>query len=240
MSSKIPFIILESCPDYKAPYINKISGSCFEKEISYYFVNKVCEFIFHRINYININTVKDITDFWNSYYDDYEVHVVNPPWEASIFMHNNWKNITPSDDEIFERIVKLKIWEKEEIKDELDEQDELTEEEKNDLYEKEDDLIINKIKEFIEADTDQSEEDKAESIISIINQLITNTHNEKNNEKTEELQDFFKIIESGVEKDIEQITKDLEIQHTDENSQKLAHNIEKYGNLLECKKKLKF
>ena len=239
MSDKIPFIISEACPDYKRPCVIQQFGTCYKSEIPDYFVNKVAEFIFERSVPDAINDLEGIEDFWKQYYSEY--YIDNPPWDANAFIDNKWVNITPTDEEILERIQKLILWEAEDIERDCDKQDELSYEEEKDenLYKlsNEDKLVIDKMKEYFEKEGLQvsESEDTNQQVISSLNKFILKTSEEKFNENKEMFVNFINTMTRCIEKDIEKITYDLEGIHNEENSQRLKQIMVLYGSLLEYK-----
>jgi hypothetical protein len=241
MTDKIPFVISEACPDYKRPSIVQQFGTCYKSEIPYYFVNKVAEFIFERSDPDAVNDIEGIEYFWKQYYSDY--YIDNPPWEANAFIDNKWVNITPTDEEILERIQKLILFETEDIERDCDKQAELSYEEEN-LYQlsNEDKLVIDKMKEYFEKEGLQvsESEDPNQQVISTLNKFILNTNIEKFNENKELLNNFINTMTRCIEKDIEKITSDLEVIHNEENSQRLKQIMVLYGSLLEYKNNYKF
>ena len=244
MTDKIPFIISEACPDYKSPCVFQQFGACYKSEIPDYFINKVADFILERSDHDAVNDIEGITDFWKQYYSEY--YISNPPWEANAFIDNKWVNVTPTDEEILERIQKLILWEAEDVERDCDKQAELLDEEEKEekLYElsNEDKLVIDKMKEYFEKEGLQvsESEDTNEQVISTLNKFILNTNIEKFNENKELLNNFINTMTRCIEKDIEKITSDLEVIHNEENSQRLKQIMVLYGSLLEYKNNYKF
>jgi hypothetical protein len=246
MSNKVPFIISEAYPDYKRPCLNQMFGACFKHEIPSYFINKAAEFILERSDLDAVNNIEGIKDFWSQFYDEY--YMDNHPWEANIFIDGKWVNVTPTDDEILERIQKLKQWEEEDVERDCNRQSELSEEEEKEEKEEkayqlsdEDKLVIDKMREYFEKEGLQvsDSEDKTQQVISSLNQFILNTTIEKYNENEELFNNFIKTITRCLEKDIQKITSDLEIIYNEENSQKLANLMNLYGILIEYKSNFK-
>ena len=238
MSEKIPFVISEAYPDYKRPFVNQIFGTCYRNEISYYFIEKASDFIFERVASSSLNDVIDIKNFWFNYYDEY--YMDNTPWEATIFMDGKWLNVTPSDEEIFERIIKLKIWEEEDVERDCDKQVELSEEEKKyELYKLTQDEIsvINQMQEYFEHEGFHvlDEQNKSEEIVRLINEFIIKTKNQEFKENRTLFASFTNTLIKCIEKDIEKITSDLEIIHNEENSKKLHDIMRVYTSLLDYK-----
>ena len=238
MSEKIPFVISEAYPDYKRPFVNQIFGTCYRNEISYYFIEKASDFIFERVASSSLNDVIDIKNFWFNYYDEY--YMDNTPWEATIFMDGKWLNVTPSDEEIFERIIKLKIWEEEDVERDCDKQVELSEEEKKyELYKLTQDEIsvINQMREYFEHEGFHvlDEQNKSEEIVRLINEFIIKKKNQEFKENRTLFASFTNTLIKCIEKDIEKITSDLEIIHNEENSKKLHDIMRVYTSLLDYK-----
>ena len=239
MTDKIPFIISSAHPDFKRPFLLQDFGTCYRNEISYYFIEKAAEFVFERVSPDSLNEVNDITNFWASYYDEY--YMDNIPWEATVFMDRKWLNVTPSDDEIFERINKLKIWEEEDDTRDYDKQAKLSdEEEKNDEFYKltQDEIsVINQMQEYFQHEEFHvlDEQNKSEEIVRLINKFIIKTKNQEFKENKTLFVSFTNKLIKCIEKDIEKITSELEIIHNEENSKKLHDIMRVYASLLTYK-----
>ena len=100
MTTKIPYVISEAHPDYKRPYLLQKFGTVDENLINTFFIEKAAEFIYDRTNDDDIETVDNITCFWENYFNEYFMD--NPPWDAKIFINGDWENVFPSNVEIFE------------------------------------------------------------------------------------------------------------------------------------------
>jgi hypothetical protein len=250
MTDKIPFIISTAYPDYRRACLLQDFGTCYRNEIPDYFINTAAEFIFERIDYEDLNEANDIKNFWNSYYDDY--YMDNVPWEANIFIDGKWLNIIPSDEEIFERIKKLKIWKAEEWKAEdierdcnrqtelSDEDDSIMEEEKNGEFYKltqDETDVINQMQEYFEHEGFHvlDQQNKSEEIVRLINEFIIKTKNKEFQENRTLFASFTNELIKCIEKDVEKITSDLEIIHNEENSKKLHDIMRVYASLLTYK-----
>ena len=165
----------------------------------------------------------------------------NIPWEATVFMDRKWLNVTPSDDEIFERINKLKIWEEEDDTRDYDKQAKLSdEEEKNDEFYKltQDEIsVINQMQEYFEHEEFHvlDEQNKSEEIVRLINKFIIKTKNQEFKENKTLFVSFTNKLIKCIEKDIEKITSELEIIHNEENSKKLHDIMRVYASLLTYK-----
>jgi len=246
MTDKIPFIISEAYPDYKRPLVNQIFGTISREQVSSYFIEKASLFIFDRIDSNDLNSVIDVTNFWIHYYDEYCMD--NPPWEATVFIDNNWLNVTPSDEEIFERIIKLKLWEAEDVERDCNRQAELSEDEDESIIEEKKDAnfykltqeeidIINQMQTYFENEGFNilDEENKTEEVVRLINDFIFKTKNKEFQENKTLFISFTDTLLKCIEKDIEKITSDMEIIHNEENSKKLEDIMNIYGSLLEYK-----
>ena len=106
MSLKIPYVISEAHPDYKIPWLDQQFGTIDQDLKDTFFVEKAAEFIFDRIDSEDIESVDDIQKFWNNFYDD--SYMNNAVWDARIFINGKWKNVCPTNIEIFECIQRIK------------------------------------------------------------------------------------------------------------------------------------
>ena len=98
----IPYVISIARPCYKRPELDQSFGSISEEELENFLLTNVSEFILDRLPLEDINYIKDITQFWDDYYSEY--YMGNEPYSVMIFKDNEWIDVTPSDDEIFEYI----------------------------------------------------------------------------------------------------------------------------------------
>lgn len=240
MSNKVPFVISEAYPDYKRPCLNQMFGACFNHEVSSYFINKAAEFIFERSHPDTVNTIEGIKNFWEQFYSDY--YMDNHPWEANIFIDGKWVNVTPTDDEILERIQKLKQWEEEDVERDCNRQAELSEEEEK-VYplSDEDKLVIDKMREYFEKEGFDvlDKKNKTEEIFNTLNKFVLQEKTQEFQENKEIFLSFTNTLLRCIEKDIEKITSEMEIIHTEENSKKLSQIMDVYGSLLEYKNHFK-
>lgn len=229
MEEKIPFVISEANPDYKRPFLLQQFGTCNKSDVPSYFINKVAEFIFDRSVPDAINNLEGIQEFWNQYYSD--CYMDNPPWEATIFMDGTWFNVTPTNEEILEAIKKLILLEKNYVKQE---------EKIDEDMDKEDAIIMEKMREYFLRENltigeNVSSENYIGQLVNVLNRHMLNTNIEKFNENRELLRSFVKVITKNIEKDIETVTSDLEIIHSQENVDMLQYLLNIYGNLIEYK-----
>jgi len=228
MDKKIPFVISEAYPDSKSPCVNQQFGTCYESDIPSYFINRVAEFIFERNENDAINTVEGIRFFWEQYYDEH--YIGNPPWEATIFIDNQWVNITPTNEEILKRIKQLIIMESQYNEHDCDRQNETSVDEK--IMEKMKEYLI---KENLIKDETVSNENYIGYFVKILNEYMLNENIEKFNENRELLSTFMQLLIKTIKKDIENITSNLEIIYSQENTDMLQNLQDIYGNLLEYK-----
>ncbi len=102
LNRMIPYVISIAHPCYKRPELSQNFGSIPEEELENFLLTNVSEFILDRLPLEDINYVKDITYIWRDYYSEY--YMGNEPYSVMIFKDNEWQNVTPSDEEIFEYI----------------------------------------------------------------------------------------------------------------------------------------
>ena len=236
MTPNIPYVISEAHPDYKRPYLNQDFGIIDAKMIDTFFVEKVSEFIYDRCDIDTIKSVDDIEIFWNNYFDEY--YMGNSPWDAVIFIEGEWKNVMPTNVQIFECLNRIKNeiteeQEKEQINDEDDNINiELTSEEEE---------IQEKMKSFIETELNKSDLEtmskmnKNEQMIYVLNKCILNISSEKYKSNRELFNGFMNIILKFTEKDIAVTTEKMEQEHNEKTSDKLNYLVNIYGNLLTYK-----
>lgn len=237
MSLNIPYVISEANPDYKRPYLYQDFGIIDENLIDTFFVEKVTEFIYDRCSIDDIKSVDDITQFWNTYFDEY--YMDNSPWDAVVFINGEWKNVMPTDIQIFECFQRIKTDEKEpEQEQELEQIDdneinlELTSDEQ---------AIQEKMKEFLESELTKSDLEgmnkmnKNEQMIYVLNKCILNISSEKYKSNRELFYGFMNIILKFTEKDIAVTTEKMEQEHDEKISEKLNYLVNIYSSLLEYK-----
>lgn len=240
MANKIPYVISEAYPDYKRPCLHQQFGSIDENLKDTFFVEKVAEFIYERTDANNdIKSVDDIHHFWETYYDD--AYMDNTPWDAKVFINNNWKTVIITELEIFECINRIKLGEikindfecdkEEQIEDILDNIEwNLTDEEHE---------IQEKMREYMDSELEtsdlelMSEMNQTEQTIYVLNKCMINISSEKYKSNRELFHTFLNIILKYTEKDISIITEEMENNHSEELSLKLKTFMNIYGSLLE-------
>lgn len=236
MSNKIPYVISESHPDYKRPYLDQDFGAIDENLKDTFFVEKAAEFIYDRTNSDDIRTVDDITDFWENYFNGY--YMDNSPWEARIFMNGEWENACPTNVEIFECLNRMKIAEEnEEDEENLDYEEDLLNWELTD----EEQQIKTQMKEYMESELENtdlevmSKMNETEQIIYILSKCMLNISSDKYKENRELFYKFLSIILRFTEKDIAVTTEEMTKNHDEKISLKLNYLMNVYGSLLEYK-----
>ena len=102
----IPYVILEAHPDWKRPYVLPEFGMIQEEKLKDFLLEKLVEFVYDRIDIENLNNVDDINNFWEHYYDD--SYMNNSPWEATAIIDGIWDNVNPSNEDLFNALIKEK------------------------------------------------------------------------------------------------------------------------------------
>ena len=102
----IPFVILEAHPDYKRPYVIPFYGMVEESKLKDTLLEKLVDFVHDRIDMDNLSEVEDVDKFWKEFYSDY--YMDNPPWEATAIINGEWKDVHPSNDDLFVSLIKEK------------------------------------------------------------------------------------------------------------------------------------
>jgi hypothetical protein len=103
----IPYVIMEAHPDYKCPYILPEFGMIPEDKLKDHLLEKLVEFVYDRINIENLNSVDDIENFWENYYND--CYMDNVPWDARAIINGIWENVSPSNEVLLDALIKEKI-----------------------------------------------------------------------------------------------------------------------------------
>lgn len=246
----IPFIILEAEPHYKSLYLNQEFGTVEENEIHDFFLKKICKFILDKTD---INSLKDeysIELFFFDFYNVYEIK--NKAWSAFIFRNGQWGEISISFNLIWEYIQLLKninklddiqykkyeqIEEIEQMEDifkwKLDDNDikiadDMTEYYNNLLKDEHNELIKSTKKNLIDM------------LIFILNKSLIYSTNLINSSNIEILRIYFKLCMKYIKKDIEEIKKNLEIQYTETELEKLNFIMDIYGIMIEYKNDFNF
>jgi hypothetical protein len=102
----IPYVIMESYPDYKRPHILPIFGMSPQDKLDDVLLKKLVDFVYDRIDIENLNSVEDIEYFWENYYN--ECYMDNTPWEATAIIDGVWENVNPSNESLFKALIKEK------------------------------------------------------------------------------------------------------------------------------------
>ncbi len=102
----IPYVIISAHPDYKRPYILPQFGMISEDKLKDYLLEQLVEFVYERIDIENLKNVDDIDNFWKHFYDD--CYMDNSPWEATAIIDGIWENVSPSNEELFNALIKEK------------------------------------------------------------------------------------------------------------------------------------
>jgi hypothetical protein len=102
----IPYVIQEAYPDWKRPYVSSFFGMVQEDKLTDEVLEKLLDFVYDRIDIENLNSVDDIEKFWENYYNEY--YMDNSPWQATAIIDGIWKNVNPSNEELFNALIKEK------------------------------------------------------------------------------------------------------------------------------------
>lgn len=237
MSVKIPYVISESHPDYKRPWLNQQFGSIDENLKDTFFVEKAVEFIYERIDAEDIESVDDIQKFWDNYYDD--CYMDNSPWDARIYINGEWENVCPTNIEIFECIQRIKSGEKiNKEEPSVSSDDEEIEFEEFEFTEEEE-KVQQEMKKYMESELDKSDLESMskmnnnEQIIYVLNKCMLNISSDKYKSNRELFYKFLNIILKYTEKDIAKTTEEMTANHDEKISLKLNYLMNIYGSLLE-------
>jgi len=256
MTTKIPYVIYSAKPDYKRPSVDHKFGTVDENLLDTFFVEKAAEFIYYdncdSDSVDNFKSVEDITKFWETYFCEY--YMGNVPWDALIFINGEWKNVTPSDNEIFDYFMKIKNNEKliDDCEDEDEDEDEDENEDDNKQENEEDFLtkivltdeeqeIHNKMMEYMRTEIDKSDFDKmskmnkVEQTIYVLNKCLLNISSDKYKKNRELFYKFLMTVLRLTEEDISLTTEEMEKNYNEIISLKLDYLMNIYGSLLEYK-----
>ncbi len=212
MSLKIPYVISESHPDYKRPWLDQQFGTIDQDLKNTFFVEKAAEFIFDRIDSEDIESVDDIQKFWDNFYDD--SYMDNAAWDARIFINGEWENICPTNVEIFECIQRIKSGEMKITKEEpiVSTDDEEIDFEDYEFTEEEE-KVQEEMKKYMESELDKSDLESMskmnnnEQIIYVLNKCMLNISSDKYKSNRELFYKFLNIILKYTEKDIAKTTE---------------------------------
>jgi actin-related protein len=152
----------------------------------------------------------------------------NSPWDATIFFDGEWKNVCPSNVEIFECLKRIQSGDKnynnvkyihEEDEEYEDKEDEDKEDEEEDLeweFTEEEEEVQEQMRKYMESELDKSDlesmtkMDKTEQVIYVLNKCILNISSEKYKSNRELFYKFINIILKFTEKDIAATTGEME------------------------------
>lgn len=102
----IPYIIIEAHPDNKKPHLSHDFGTIEKSKLDNLLLEKLVEFVLPRIDIENLESKIDVELFWLHFYD--ECYIDNSPWSAIIFMDGKWIYKSPSDEKLFNSLIKEK------------------------------------------------------------------------------------------------------------------------------------
>ena len=237
----IPYVISEAHPDYKRPSLQQDFGVVKEEEMKTYFLDRICNFILERTCHDNLKSQYDIEKFFHTFFD--EIYMDNSPWDALVFINGEWENMTPSCEEIWEHIQLLKLQEKEDEEQEENTSEETLQEEKqqqDDILDENDKSILTNIKSFFEQMLEEKpltheqietlqQMNQIGQLTSLFNIYLTHENYTKNKNL---FQAFLNLCLKFLQKDIEEITRKMEIEYSDELSKQLRLTMEVYSNTL--------
>ena len=237
----IPYVISEAYPDYKRPSLEQDFGVVKEEEMKTYFLDRICNFILERTCEHDLKCQYDIEKFFQHFFD--ECFMRNLPWDALVFINGEWENMTPSYEQIWEHIQLLKLQEKEDEEQQENTSEETLKEEKqeqHDILDENDKLILTNIKSFFEQMLEEKpltheqietlqQMNQIGQLTSLFNIYLTHENYTKNKNL---FQAFLNLCLKFLQKDIEEITRKMEIEHSDELSKQLRLTMEVYSNTL--------
>jgi hypothetical protein len=100
----LPYIIT-TVEKGKIPYIYNNMGSIEEDEYETYFLENIVNFVYNRLNLYEIESVKDIDNFFDNFYYNNDFLLDNEPWSAYVFHNDYWKPIRPSNVDIYNKLI---------------------------------------------------------------------------------------------------------------------------------------
>lgn len=135
---QIPYVIVEVHPDQKRPHASTYFCIVEETKLHSSILDSLVEFVYDRIGGSEcVKSVKDIETFWDEFYRDKYMDM--PPWKATAFIDGEWEDMSISNEELFDALIKE--YQKSEISDE--EEDEEEEKKEDEEESKEEDLHPN-------------------------------------------------------------------------------------------------
>lgn len=240
----IPYVISVAYPDYKRPSVEHDFGVVNEEEMETYFLDEVSNFVLDRTGDDDLNLQK-INDFFDNYFEEY--FMMNAPWSAMVFRNGEWENVTPSNDKILGHIKLLKLQEQEDNeKDENNEKEETQEQEF--LFEEDEIILLQKMKEFFEKMLKEKplppqhieslqKLTELEQLNALFNIYLT-TDNYNQNKFL--FQGFLNLSVKFIQKDIEQLTKKMETEESEELHKALEHALAAYSSAIFVKQTFNF
>ena len=103
----LPYIIT-TVEKGKIPYIYNNIGSIEEDECENFFLENIVNFVYNRLNLDEIESVKDIDNLFDNFYEYKDFILDNEPWSAYIFRNNTWESIRPSNIDIYNKLMTQK------------------------------------------------------------------------------------------------------------------------------------
>ena len=110
----IPYVIMISYPELS--HIHHVFSLSCKGSLNADLLEQFVDFMYDRIDTNNLNSVKDIADFWinsnnnnctnnctNNFINNF---TNNSLWAVMSFINNSWIYTTPTDDLLFEGLVK--------------------------------------------------------------------------------------------------------------------------------------
>ena len=239
----IPYVISVAYPDYKRPCVEHDYGIVKEEEMETYFSDEVSKFVLERTGNDDLS-LQDINEFFDNYFEEY--FMMNAPWSAMVFRNGEWENATPSNDQIWGHIRLLKLQEKED-KEKEEEETTLEHEEKFEIEEDEK-LILIKMREFFEKMLKEKplppqhieslqKFTELEQLSALFNIYLTT---DNYNENKYLFQGFLNLSVKFIQKDIEQLTKKMETDESEELRKALEHALAAYSSAIFVKQTFNF
>jgi len=100
----IPYVIMESHPDYNEPKVIHLCGSIEKNKMSGFLLKKMVDFVYDKINLQTLNDPRCIENFWLHYYDN--SYMSNVPWSVIIFINGEWKYKFINENELLNGLIK--------------------------------------------------------------------------------------------------------------------------------------
>jgi hypothetical protein len=125
---QIPYVIIEAHPDRKRPYACPRFGLVDEMKLRSSVLEQLIEFVIDHVDLEKTKSVEDIQTFWDNYYEDNYMDM--SPWEATAFIDGVWRDVSFSNAELLEGLIKKRQKIREEEEEEEEEEDEEDEDDK--------------------------------------------------------------------------------------------------------------